>query len=84
MDHNVDGGCTMTVEQIIGKVFNIDSDNVNDHSSKETIEGWDAMGHLSLVMALEERFKINLSIADAIEMTSVKKIKDTLGKYGAV
>jgi acyl carrier protein len=72
----------MTVEAVVGKVFNLDPEEVTDASSKDSIAEWDSMGHLSLITGLEEHFKISLSIADAMAMTSVGKIKTILKDYG--
>ncbi len=72
----------MTVEQIISKVFNIDLKQVNDLSSRDTIEGWDSMGHLTLITELEEQFRVSIAIADAVEMVEVRKIKTLLPSYG--
>ncbi|CUS31745.1 acyl carrier protein [Candidatus Nitrospira nitrificans] len=72
----------MTIEAIVGKVFNLDPWNVTDSSSKDTLAEWDSMGHLSLITSLEEHYKVSLSIADAMEMTSVGKIKAILKGYG--
>ena len=72
----------MTVEDVVAKVFQLEPDNVTNDMSRDEIEGWDSMGHLSLVVALEEEFKIQISIADAMEMGSVMQIKDMLRKYG--
>lgn len=72
----------MTVESIVGKVFNLDPADVTDGSSKETIAEWDSMGHLSLITGLEEHFKVSLSISDAMDMTNVAKIKSILKSYG--
>jgi len=73
----------MTVEQIIGKVFNIAPKELNDLSSPDTLEGWDSMAHLILITEIEEHFKVNIAIADAVEMSSVGKIKAILRSYGA-
>jgi len=72
----------MTVEAIVGKVFNLDPEDVTDGASKDTIAEWDSMGHLALITGLEGHFKVSLSIADAMEMTSVGKIKTILKEYG--
>jgi acyl carrier protein len=72
----------MTVEEVVAKVFNLDASVVTDESSKDTIEEWDSMGNLSLVTGLEEAFSVSLSIADAMEMTSVQRIKSMLREYG--
>ena len=72
----------MIVEDIVSRVFHLDPQDITDASSKDSIAEWDSMGHLSLITSLEEHFKISLSIADAMEMTSVAKIKTTLKGYG--
>ncbi len=72
----------MSIEEVVAKVFKVDVSEVTDLSSKETLAEWDSMGHLSLVMSLEEQFKVSLSIADAMEMTSVQHIKRILREYG--
>ena len=72
----------MSVEAIVGKVFNLDPEDVTDRLSKETVTEWDSMGHLSLITGLENHYKVSISIDDAIDMTSVGKIKAILKGYG--
>ncbi len=72
----------MTVEEVVGKVFQIEPQELSDLSSRETIEQWDSMGHLTLISEIEAQFQINISIADTIEMVSVRRIKETLKHYG--
>ena len=72
----------MTVEEVVGKVFKINSLEISDTSSRNTIEQWDSMGHLALITALEEQFQVSISITDAMEMANIRKIKDVLKEYG--
>jgi acyl carrier protein len=72
----------MTVEKIIGKVFKVDPEELDDSSCRDTIEGWDSMGHLTLILELEGEYKITIAIADAMEMVSVGKIKELISNYG--
>jgi acyl carrier protein len=72
----------VTVEELVGKAFKIKPQELNDASSRETIEQWDSMGHLALITALEEHFQVSISIADAMEMADIRKIKDVLKEYG--
>jgi acyl carrier protein len=72
----------VTVEEVVARVFNLDPSEVTDESSKDTIEEWDSMGNMSLVTGLEAAFNVSLSIADAMEMTSVQRIKSMLREYG--
>ena len=73
----------LTVEELVGKVFKIDSDYITEETSRDSIEQWDSMGHLSLITELEQHFHVSISIADAMEMASIGKIKEILRKYGA-
>jgi acyl carrier protein len=72
----------MRVERVIGKVFDVDPAELRDASSRDAIPGWDSMGHLTLVLALEEQFGVNLAIDDAMEMIDVGRIKQILRTYG--
>ena len=73
-----------TVEDLVARVFGVERRDIDERSSPETVEGWDSMGHLNLVMELERSFKLSIAIADAIEMANVRKIKEILRGYGAL
>ena len=73
----------MTVEEVIGRVFKIDSRSLVDGSGRDSIEQWDSMGHLQLITELEQHFGVSVSIGDAMEMVSVGKVKEILRRYGA-
>jgi len=72
----------MTVEKVIGRVFKINPQELSDTSSRDMIEQWDSMGHLTLITAIEDHFHVSIAIADAMEMTSIRKIKEVLKDYG--
>ena len=72
----------MTVEEVIGKVFKKDPDELDDTITRDMIEEWDSMGHLTLITELEQTFGVNFSIADAMELTSIRTIKERLKEYG--
>jgi acyl carrier protein len=72
----------VTVEQTVGKVFGIDPEKLNDSSVRDSIEGWDSMGHLTLIIELEKQFRVNISISDSLEMVGIRKIKEILDSYG--
>ena len=72
----------MKIEDIVGRVFNVDPRELSELSSHDTVDGWDSMGHLTLILELERRLGVSLSIADALEMVDVATIKATLRRYG--
>ena len=71
-----------TVEEVVARVFGAEPRSLDGSSSPESVEGWDSMGHLNLVAALEKDFNVSIDIADAMEMVSVKRIREILRDYG--
>ena len=71
-----------TVEDVVATAFAVERRSIDETSSPETVEGWDSMGHVNLLLALERNFKLSIAVADAIEMADVKKIKEILREYG--
>jgi acyl carrier protein len=55
-----------------------------DTTSIENTEGWDSLGHIALVMALEREFSVSISPTDAIDLTNVGKIKEYLRAHSVV
>jgi acyl carrier protein len=56
----------------VQKVFEIEQ--IDEKASQQNIEKWDSLGHLNLVVALEEEFDISFEPEEIAEMTSVQKI----------
>ena len=46
-----------------------------------TIPEWDSIGHMSLIGAIEDAFKISMDTADIVELGSYKQGIDILKKY---
>lgn len=68
----------MTVsEQIRGiasDVFAIPVEHITDDSSPETIEAWDSTQHLNLVLAIEEKFHLQLTPEEMDHMRNIGQI----------
>ena len=52
-------------------LFGVPADRIGPASSPQTIETWDSIQHLNLVLALEERFGLQLSPEEIEQMRSV-------------
>lgn len=66
---------------LIATVLNVPISSIDDNTSPDSIESWDSLTHLKLVMAIESEYKINLSPEDTMDMLSVKLIKIILEQY---
>lgn len=60
--------------------LDIDPTLVIDSLSYQSIAEWDSMSHMFLISELEEAFNVEIDTDDVIDMSSVAKAKEILGK----
>ncbi|MBN1765541.1 MAG: acyl carrier protein [Sedimentisphaerales bacterium] len=68
------------LQEIFKESFGLES--LEDSMSIETVEGWDSMAHVGLMMALQQHFGVVITPAQAIELTDVASIKIFLKQQG--
>ena len=71
------------LSQTVAEVLGVATDLLSEDSSPDTISSWDSLGHLNLIIALEEEFCIRLSAEDVLAMRSVSSIRNILQRSGA-
>jgi acyl carrier protein len=63
------------------KVFGLEQ--IDENASQHNVEKWDSLGHLNLVVALEEEFDVSFEPEEIAEMqdikTIIRKLKQKLG-----
>ena len=64
-----------SVEEIIAETFEIPADKIKDSSSKTTLADWDSMGHIHLMVALEDEYGLTISASEFANVHSVKELK---------
>ena len=62
------------IKLIMTLVFNIKKNEIKNNSSPNTIEVWDSIKHMNLIIALEEEFKVNFSNKEIGEMINFEII----------
>lgn len=62
------------VQDQIAQVFGIPVEQVLPESTPDTIESWDSLQHLNLVLALEQEFSIQFSPEEIEQLLSVELI----------
>jgi acyl carrier protein len=62
------------------KTFSIDKSKLKK-LKYQSVSQWDSVGHMSMVGALEDVFKITLDMDDIIDFSSFEKGKKILKKY---
>lgn len=59
---------------LIAEVLQVSENEIGESTDQEQIEAWDSLGHLNLMLAIEEKYAIRLSIEDITRLTSVPAI----------
>ena len=59
------------VRNVASDIFGIPADKITAESSPETIENWDSMQHLNLVLAIEEKFGVQFEPEDIEQMRNL-------------
>lgn len=68
----------------IAEVFEESVDRIKPGTARQAIAGWDSLGTLSLIAALDERFNIQLSEQEIEAMAKVEDILALLKREGAL
>lgn len=67
--------------EIFKASLNIKADKFNENLKYNEIDEWDSIGHMALMAALEEEYKITLETDDIVDFSSYKKGIEILKKY---
>ncbi|WP_323594886.1 acyl carrier protein [Aliarcobacter butzleri] len=62
------------VKKVIAEILDIEISSINDNTSPETVESWDSLKQMNIIVALEEEFDIEFSDEDIIEMLNFRLI----------
>ena len=66
------------VANTIAEVMSVPADQINEDSSPDTIENWDSLQHMNLILALEEEFDVKFTDDEIANMVSAKVIAETV------
>lgn len=67
------------VEDIFREVMELDDDvELNDEMSSDSMEEWDSLAGMSLVLQLEKEFGIKFGFDDVLHMDSLGAIKEVI------
>jgi acyl carrier protein len=59
------------IRTLASDLFATPPDQISSSSSPETVETWDSVQHLNLVLAVEEKFHLQLSPEEIEEMKTI-------------
>ncbi len=66
------------VIQAVSRVMGVPQEQIDETASPETIEAWDSLKHMNLILALEEEFDVQFADEKIVAMLTVGLILETL------
>tara|TARA_B110000116_G_scaffold245371_1_gene236433 strand:+ start:199 stop:432 length:234 start_codon:yes stop_codon:yes gene_type:complete len=73
----------MKLNELIIETFSLSSDiSVKDEQGPGDLPGWDSLGHLNLMNALEEVYSVSLDMEEMISIETVLDIRALLTEKG--
>jgi len=70
------------LKKVLADVFKIEATAVNEGTSVDTVERWDSLTHLNLILALESEFGVSFSEEQSVEIMNYPLIKMVLQEHG--
>ena len=73
------------IRQVIAQTFGLELAAVTESASQQTLDAWDSLGHINLVLALEIEFRTQFSVNQIPLLVDFAAIRDALtrGKLAA-
>jgi len=70
------------LKHVVALALNVDDAEIGDDASMDTIEAWDSLRHLYVVMAVEEAFGVTFDDGEAVAITGLPLIREGLERRG--
>ncbi len=64
------------IRGVMAQIFNVEIDTITEESSPESIERWDSLKHMQLILAIEDEFEIIFTDDDIPNLLSSRAIED--------
>jgi len=72
----------MRPEVVISRALGVEPGAITDDSSSATLQNWDSMGHITLILELESHYGVHFSIEESLVMKDCATIKQLLVTKG--
>ncbi len=65
------------VKAVMSRVLRVPESDLSESSSPDTIESWDSLEHMNLILALEEELGFTFTEDQMVELVDLKTIVET-------
>lgn len=71
------------LRSIVADVLRVGIEEVPKDASAETIEAWDSLVHLDIILAIEQTLNVQFKTEEIPQLTSLAKLEEALGQHGS-
>jgi acyl carrier protein len=71
------------VKGVMAATFHVPAEQIPDDATPENVKGWDSLGHIELMLALEMEFGVPLPTERIIELVSLEAIEGFLRDHAS-
>ena len=68
------------IKSVMAVVFEIDANSIQDDAAPGSIENWDSIRHMNLIVALEEEFNFEFRDDEITDLLSYKLIESIVSQ----
>ncbi len=69
------------VRRLVADVLNLDPESLGQEVSATTLEAWDSIAHLNIIMSIEAAYDLEVDLEDAMALSSVSGIAAYLDEH---
>jgi citrate synthase len=66
------------LERLIAAALGLPAESVGTATTSADLDAWDSLGHLRILMALEDELGVTVDVETAAELDSVAKLREWL------
>ncbi len=70
------------LRSIVADALQVPIDVVPPEASSDSLEAWDSLRHLDIILAVESKTGISFPTAEIVELTSIPKLDEALSRHG--
>ena len=76
MNNDID----LRIRTVLADVFGVDASEIDQNTSMDTVDAWDSLCQLTVVLALEEEFDLHFDDEQTVALVSVPLINEIVAE----
>ena len=66
--------------ELISEIIDLSIDEIDENTGPESTPEWDSLAHLSIIAAVEEKYKIKIEMNDIILVSNINDLANLINK----